>query len=467
MSQQADTAAGVAKAQRYVDRSLTLVRMELARTAPEFAESVVLEPAGAGLGLLSIEIGFALAWSVESSPLDSKGTGEAPELGGLEEITTLLKQAASERMDQVSSRAFVDHRAGYPRLPDSIVVADRALALVYRHPCDTCGGKKLCACVACKGHGGVKCTRCDGAGDVVCHECRGEGTVGPDRERCRSCHGHRRLKCDACHGHRLVTCKVCKGKRKVTCEACTGTGVSRTLMWAQVVATPLFVAKTVEGPPEVLGPALEFFGGVRQLRAAFGNITRSERIGPKLKFEFQVPFALFDASCSGATSRLAVAGVTPAVIASGDFLEHALSASFRQLEERVGETSAFFCDQLAVRAALREFLSLTPHRQVISSPGAEHHGVSSGYRGRVIQLAGSALKALRVHLLVTRCTGGLIAAPLGYALAHRVLGVSFAAALPWIAAVFAGLWISVDLSLRLTVASMTQERELRRALLNL
>jgi len=451
----------------YAERCLTIVRNDMSATAPEFVRDVEFETISCGTGLVNVELSFSLVAVLRQEELGHQERSQFPESSDLGEIDRQLTHAAQARILALSSSPLVDASAGYPTVPPEIVVADRALSLVYRHACESCAGKKAIACVACKGTGGTKCLKCESQGDLQCHECHGAGVTGHDRERCRTCHGNRRITCASCEGRKVVACKVCKGKRKLKCEPCVATGFQRKLRWSSVTATPEFVAKTIEGPASVIGPALESFGTVRNINPGFGVCKVLERKGSRLVFQFKVPFCVFTASYAGATSTISCAGVAAKLIESGDFLEAALAQTFGALQEKVGTSSAFHCDQAQLRVALNTFLKLTPHQAALAFPDRPIHGMSRSYAARSRELVSAGLKVLRGNLMFVRLSTFGVLAPVVHVFMNRVFGMSFGNSLPWLAAILGCVWLSVEISQRITVASLAATPEVKTALLNL
>ena len=451
----------------YAIRCLALVRMDMARTAPEFVSEVGFETLTCGTGLVNVELSFALLAVLRHEDLGSHEPSRFPESSDLEEIDRQLISASQARILAMSDSPLVDASAGYPTVPAEIVVADRALSLIYRHACPSCAGKKAIPCGTCKGSGGTKCFKCNGHGDLQCHECQGAGVTGHDRERCRTCYGHRRVTCSSCEARKVVACKVCKGKRKLKCEPCVATGVQRTLRWSSVTATPHFVAKTVDGPPSVMGRALEAFGTVRSISPGFGVCHLLERSGSKLVFQFKVPFCLFKVSYGDATSTISCAGSAAKLIESGDFFESALQKTFGELQVKLGSSSVFHCDQAQLRVALNTFLKFTPHQAALSFPDRPVHGMSRQYVARSRDLVASALRVLRGNLLFTRLSTFGVLAPILYVFMNRVFLMSFASSFPWLAAILGCVWLSVEVSQRITVSSLSATPEVKTALLNL
>ena len=444
----------------YERQALSLLRASVSNASPGLSEQLQATVFESGTGVLRLALTVEPVITLLSTPLHPDEVIDLPSSHDLSQVDSAISSAAESAARTIDLTRYLDARNAYPRLTSDVEVSSSLAAYVHHGRCAGCAGKKLVPCARCKAQGGFRCMTCDGIGETHCTHCTGTSS-------CQVCHGRRRVECRSCFGSKMSRCRHCKGKKRLKCEPCHASGVLRTMRSAALHARASYAASVVEGPSDLLARALELAGGARALKPTLGSpsitaITPSEAV-----YELRLPYCVIDVTLDGRSSRVSLVGTEPALVESGDFLEHALDADLRRLEAQVADSSSLFCDQPAMRSALRSFLSSRSHQLLVANPGQPQHGVSSGYGLRSVAAVYSALTIMRSNLLVSRAFVCAVAAALAYALVVSLTAVAPISLMPWFLAAAVAVWLSVQFSMSVTASALCNDPDVRRRLRDL
>lgn len=444
----------------YERNALALLRDAVSRASPGADAGLLVSATDCGVGVIKVAIRFEPVISARTTPLHPDEVVDLPSSSNLDDVLSAIAASAEPIALAVDFTKFIDARNGYPRLSSDFEVSPSLSAYVHHGVCSGCAGKKVIPCSKCRAQGGFRCMTCDGTGETRCSHCIGS-------ESCQVCHGRRRIECRSCFGTRLTRCRHCKGKKKLKCEPCHATGVLRTIRSAALLAHPSYQASVTHGPPDLLARSLDLAGGPRLLSSSLGSPTLTSISPTEAVYEVRVPYCKMIVSLDGHTSSIAISGTDPSLIESGNFLEHLLASDLQRLEAQVADSSSFFCNQSALRSALRTFLASRSHQRLVASPGESQHGVSSSYGARSTAAVTAAVSLMRANLLVSRAFAFFLVAGLAYSALVALMSFRPLALLPWFLACATAVWLSVHISMAITTSSLSDDADVRRRLRSL
>lgn len=451
----------------YSARCLSALRDDIDQNCPELASQIKVDATETAVAAFTVKVDLKIRPSIRQRDMQPQEKSQVREASNVDDIHKELTVAAEKAAFGACPSHAVETSGGYPKLSDEFVLIDDVLSLIHRYTCSSCKGKKQLRCTDCKGQGGTRCPECSGRGSVTCYECRGVQSSGANDGWCRSCNGSARVTCRSCNGGRQRPCKTCRGKASVKCPTCAASGFQRSLKTVSLVTIPAYEITVDASRSDVVEKAINAIGGAPKLSSSFGTILALSQSPNQLSYRVEFPYCEINVTHGPSKSRTLFAGVRAITVEAGDFLETSLSGSLEQLETLLNTSSAAWCDQNKMRSSLRSVVAWTPHAILLANPQLRPNGMSEAYAARAVVATQRCVKMMRDNLIFRRFTIACVAAPLLYLLLNILRGISFLAFVPWLVSMTALTWISVEFSMRVMIASMTDEKSLKDALLNM